>query len=635
MKEKVKLNKTAAYEERDCSPRKTNVISFNSTNKINNNYNNSYKSHETYGFATTKSNNLSFVKKQILSPIKEVVIKPNPLKLKTGMPNKFSNNETTRNLRNKTLSKIVLNPIIDPSAANSYSNNKIIKSAFNNKNFISSHNSNNTNCNNNNNNNNNNKSQVEKSIIDEEPFLKTKESEIFRLTNPNEKQDTKSSFFKKKANYNIKDVSINTNMSLIDKDYGNESERKFFSKLNSNNMKKIEINSFKNSNCAIDDMFSTETTNSNKNNNNNNNNNGINSNNISNKTNNKNKNNLNSSIFSAGATTKYNSISQSNVLNTIFNTNNKNTNIIDTTNTANISSNNINNTNFLYNNSNLFFNNNINNTTNNKSTSNQFNSIISEIEALKRKSNISSSFFNQENSEGKELIGKIEQKVFCKKADKYPLIPNNLLISSNMIFKDSNPLKSIFINCSDNLNITNKLHKLIGTKANKKLKCKAIEKLKKKEGENSVEKDLKLDMSFKDKVFMYGGSGANGGYYASPNFDHMQKYNLISKISNNLAMTNRNSVIKQLHYDFKADKDYIYQSELRDLYLQKLKKEKQMEMVNVNDKHRKVDCYLDNTLKKNEILLQRIDNDLAKYEREKNRYAGDRNNNNSDSSGNN
>ena len=60
-----------------------------------------------------------------------------------------------------------------------------------------------------------------------------------------------------------------------------------------------------------------------------------------------------------------------------------------------------------------------------------------------------------------------------------------------------------------------------------------------------------------------------------------------------------------------------------------------MEMVNIHDKHRKVDCYLDNTLKKNEILLQRIDNDLAKYEREKNRYAGDRNNNNSDSSGNN
>jgi hypothetical protein len=129
-------------------------------------------------------------------------------------------------------------------------------------------------------------------------------------------------------------------------------------------------------------------------------------------------------------------------------------------------------------------------------------------------------------------------------------------------------------------------------------------------------------MTFKDKVFVYG---ENGSYFFSADFGHMQKYNLISKISDNMAMNNRNYLTKQFDYDFKGDEDYIYQNELRKVYLKKLKEEKDKDQAFVEDNHMKVDDYLENTLKKSKICVQRIDNNLVKYEKEKNRYAHEEN----------
>lgn len=134
--------------------------------------------------------------------------------------------------------------------------------------------------------------------------------------------------------------------------------------------------------------------------------------------------------------------------------------------------------------------------------------------------------------------------------------------------------------------------------------------MKKKEREFYFEKDLKIDLSFKDKVFVYS---QNGGYYISAEFGHMEKFNLISKISNNMAMNNRKYLIDQFEYDYKKDEDSIYQNELRQNYLKFLKQPEEK----FNTKHKKVEEFLDDSIKKSDILIQRIDNDLYKYERER------------------
>lgn len=580
MKENIKLKKIK--KENDSPEIKNKFINLNASN---NNFNNNRNSNVTNGFSSTKSNNLTYVKKQILSPIKEAPVNLNTLKLKIDKA-KLSN-ESLRNLRNKTFSKIVLNPIIDNSSAannSNINNNKSIISAYTNKIFV---NGNYINTNN------NKIIQDENSIIDEEP-LKSKESDVFRMTQYDEKHETKNNF-KKNATSNLNNVSVNTNASISEKGVGNETQSKLFSKMNSNNnlnfnnnnnskgifnnnfanniiFKKLEINTFKHSNSAID-MFSTG--------NNDNSNNNFNS----------------GSLLSPEASTKYISINQSSILNSNFNINSLNTN------------------NFLNNNFSSTTNI-LNNNNNNKSTTNHFSSNLSEMEASQYKQNLSVLQPENFQGKGKELIQKIEQKVFNTKKDKYPLIPD---LKRNLKFSDANPLKTIFFNCSDNLNITNKLFNYIGTQKNKKLKSKTIEKLKKKEREFYIEKDLKADMSFKNKVFVYG---QHGGYYVSADFGHMQKYNLITKISENMAMNNRNFLTKQFDYDYKADEDYIYQGELREAYLRNLQEEKEKMQVCVDDKHRKVDGFLENTLKKSEILVQRIDGNLVKFEKER----SDRNN---------
>jgi hypothetical protein len=404
----------------------------NKNNNINNNLKiandkiTSYKSIDdrscaTNGFSSTKSVNLTFIKKQILTPIKETPAQLNPLKLKFYKPK--ASNETSINLKNKIFSKIILNPIMDNSTSNIDNSNKntnianINKSTFcvNANNFYLKLNSNL--------NNNHNKSftKDDHSVIIEEP-LKTKDSDIFLMTQYDEKLETKS-LFKKNPNRNTNDICIKMNSNKSERK--NESHIKFFSKINSSNsinfnnnnshndnFKKLKINSLKNSNNKLD-MFSTR--------------------------------NNNNSSFSPDASTKYISINESSIINSNFNINSSSTNII----LNNKSTNNINN--------------NINNnyTTlsilDNKTNSNK-SSNICEIEALKIKSNIRLLHNNFKNS-GKELIEKIENKIFIKKEPKYPLIPN---LNKNLKFKESNPLKTIFFNCIDNLNITNKLYNYIG-----------------------------------------------------------------------------------------------------------------------------------------------------------------------------
>lgn len=554
------------------------INSYNSYNATNN------KSLGKNGFSTTKSDNLTFIKKQILSPIKETPVKLNQLKLKNN--NEKYLIETTKNLRNKTFSKIVLNPIIDNSSINNNNNNNhnsINKSTFSVNSNYNTYLKNKVNQ---------RPNKDESSVIMEEAN-KTKESDIFNMTQYDEKSETKIRL-KKTTDYNNNNNSINTDSSASER--VNKSQIKFFSKLNSNRIisnninnnnntnnmfKKLQINTFnKNYNNAID-MKSMKSIDNN---------------------------NTNDS-FSPEASTKYITINQSATINKNFSNNNTfiNNNLL-STNIFNKENNNDDHNN-----------NNENNTTTLKKKGNS-----TQMESFQQNSNISLYNANPEKAEGNKLLEKISQKFHSKEESKYPLIPNS---NSRLKFTDSNPLKTIFFSCSDNLNITNKLFNYIDKQKNKKLKSKTVEKLKKKEREFYFEKDLKVDMAFKDKVFVYG---ENGGYYVSADFGHMQKYNLISKISNNMAMNNRNYLTMQFDYDYKADEDYIYQSELREKYLEKIKEEKEKEQILGDDKHKIVDCYLDNTLKKSEILVQRIDNDLLRYEKEKIRFKDDNSEDNKD-----
>lgn len=495
------------------------------------------------GFLTTKSNNPIMVKKNILSPIKEVTLnkikysredknKLIPLKIKFDKPNISSHTSKNINNSNQTFSKITLNPINDQTQSNIF-----------------------------------NKLKNEKSIIIEEN-LKTKESDIFAMTQYDEKRETNSKF-KSPINSNDNTKIINSSKNNENKNLTTESNADEKAENQNNNLnkdnnsnnkffkinKKLEINTIKGSASAID-----------------------------------NSSNINNNRSSSpDVSTKYISINQSGIIN-----------------------NNLSNTNIL----------------NGKTSVNKLNlsndkysaKTMNDVDILNKISNIS--LLNYDNSQGKEVIERIEKKVLIRKEEKFPLIPD---LTKSLRFKETNPLKTIFFNCTDNLSITNKLFNYIGNRQNKKLKSKTIEKMKKKERELYVERDLKIDMSFKDKVFVYG---ENGGYYASAEFGNMQKYNLISKISESMAMNNRNFLSKQFNYDYKKDEDYIYKEELRNEYLRKMKEENEKEVNVVESKHKKVDDYLDNTLKKSEILIQRIDNDLIKYERERIKDSDEKKENN-------
>jgi len=402
-------------------------------------------------------------------------------------------------------------------------------------------------------------SEENTSIIEEN--LKTRENENFLMTQYDEKKDTKNAFKKN----NIKIVCNYSNNSIKGDDFSNKNDNK----------KKLQKNNLRKSNNAIE----------------------INS----NFDNNINYNQESNSDLS----TKYISFNQSATINNINLSSSNISNFKSTFKKINISNkkkNSIDNTN-----NNLIY-----------KTSNDKNISFNENNSFDR--NSSNSILDKDIYKGKALIMKIENKVLNQKEEKYPLIPS---LNKNMKFKNSNPLKTILFNCNDNLNITNKLFDVIGSQKNKKIKSITIEKLKKEEKELNIERDLKVDMSFKEKVFVY-----DGGYYISADFGPMQKFNLISKISENMAMNNRNLLIKQFEYDFKKDEDYIYKNELREEYLKNREIEKEREKIEVSDKHQKVEDYLENNLKQSDILIKRIDKDLMNSNKDRRKHEKENNKDN-------
>lgn len=224
----------------------------------------------------------------------------------------------------------------------------------------------------------------------------------------------------------------------------------------------------------------------------------------------------------------------------------------------------------------------------------------------------SSSYSNQNNTMenmGKTLIDKIERKSNQIKKDKFQLIPP---VSQASKFLKGNVLKTVYKTCNSNLNVTKRLFKIIGVN-NKKPKSLVKQEMKKKEKEKNVERDIKIDTN-KDKVFIYGKDG-DGGNYITGGFGHFEKYNVISKMSFNMAVNNRNFLIDQLSYDYSKDHDYMYKQELQDKF--KAMKRELEEQKEKGKKHHIVDEVLDVALKKSEILSHRLDYAIMKYGKDK------------------
>jgi hypothetical protein len=215
---------------------------------------------------------------------------------------------------------------------------------------------------------------------------------------------------------------------------------------------------------------------------------------------------------------------------------------------------------------------------------------------------------NIEN-EGKNLINKLEEKKKKIKKDKFQLIPRGN--QGSKFFKDD-LLKTVFKNCNTNLNVTKRLFNFIGSN-NKKPKSEVKQEMKKKEKMENFERNIKMDFNMKNKVFIYGEDGGNGGHYVTGDFGPFQRYQFISKISSNMAINHRNFLIDILDYDYSKDEDYVYKKELQDKYFAI---QKELEKDLLGKKHNYVDDLLDESNKKWDILLHRIDNDLSKLNKE-------------------
>ncbi len=215
---------------------------------------------------------------------------------------------------------------------------------------------------------------------------------------------------------------------------------------------------------------------------------------------------------------------------------------------------------------------------------------------------------------GADLIRRIEKKIYIKRKESAP----NKLINSKSNSITQNILNEVYENCTNNIKLSSKLDSIIiknKTRLNKSIEISSIKKDNKSET-NEIIKDSSKDKkkhSIRTNAVRSIKEKLQERYIKLLEDEaKVKNIDLLGKISDKMAMEFRKELIRKFKYNYKYDKDYIFDDSFLD-------KENDHESYKIGkgvirekskfqfENHEKVEYYLNNTLRVKEKLINQLD----------------------------